>query len=275
MLPQAAPEPVKLKVVAPETREVLALRHFKYTNAQGAVVCVGKFQRHSMPAALATKAIKLGCAAEFGDPRVKGQIGMWSMMVPDPERCDSIDGTPDASPKTSRSPVITSSHFEPMDLGPGYTMRVPVEAAAATRSMPSEETRTVLEAMGCLSCGGPFEERGLVIDPRGIDLSLVKAGRVPILDSHGSRRLGRVVDAWIGESCGVLPLDPLIGKLQFDDSKAGWRAHGMIERRELTGCSIGIRHTRMAFAEPDGTPLDVEAALERRDDARQVRIRPR
>jgi hypothetical protein len=46
----------------------------------------------------------------------------------------------------------------------------------------------MLEAIAVLSCGGPVEARGLVIDPRGIDCSLVKVGRVPILDSHGNRR---------------------------------------------------------------------------------------
>jgi hypothetical protein len=48
-----------LKIVAAETREVVALKHLRYTNAQGAITCVGKMQRHSMPAALAEKALKM------------------------------------------------------------------------------------------------------------------------------------------------------------------------------------------------------------------------
>jgi hypothetical protein len=62
----------------------------------------------------------------------------------------------------------------------------------------------MLEAIAVLSCGGPVEARGLVIDPRGIDCSLVKVGRVPILDSHGNRRGKR--DGIGATAAGHLPV---------------------------------------------------------------------
>jgi hypothetical protein len=135
MLPQAAPEPVRLKIVAAETREVVALKHLRYTNAQGAIICVGKMQRHSMPAALAEKALKMGAAADVTDVRVKNLIGSWSMLIPAPENCVSLDGTPDTGAKPPHGPPIQSGHmqFEVVDRGP------PLAGTMTVRSIPDVE----------------------------------------------------------------------------------------------------------------------------------------
>jgi hypothetical protein len=121
----------------------------------------------------------------------------------------------------------------------------------------------MLEAIAVLSCGGPIDDRGLVIDPRGVDLQLVRDGECPILDSHGHRELGLVVDAWVEDPQSMLPISPLMGRLCFYDTKAGREAHGMIERQEVCGVSIGIQIASVAISEMDGTPLDIEEALER------------
>jgi hypothetical protein len=120
----------------------------------------------------------------------------------------------------------------------------------------------MFEAIAVLSCGGPVDDRGLVIDPAGIDLRRLPC---PILDSHDRHReIGLVVDAWVEEDAqGVLPISPLMGRLCFYDTKAGRAAHGMIERQEICGVSIGIEITEVAISEPDGTPLSVEEAIER------------
>ena len=104
----------------------------------------------------------------------------------------------------------------------------------------------MLQAIACLSSGGPIEDRGLLIITSGIDLQLVRDGRVPILDSHRrtNRELGYVEDAWIADSMGLMPIDPLMGKLQFDDSEAGWRAHGMIEGASLPACRLELQLRR-------------------------------
>jgi hypothetical protein len=78
----------------------------------------------------------------LGDPRVRNLIGSSGMQVPLPSRCQAIDDTADTVEAKSNA-IITSSHFEKVDRGPGYTMRVPVQsvepAAVGARALPTEE----------------------------------------------------------------------------------------------------------------------------------------
>jgi hypothetical protein len=57
-----------------------------------------------------------------------------------------------------------------------------------------------------------------------------------------------------------------MGRLQFADNAAGIRAHGMVEREELCGVSVGPKTVEIVVFAPDGEPLDADAALDRRDD---------
>jgi hypothetical protein len=119
-----------------------------------------------------------------------------------------------------------------------------------------------MKALAILSAGGGLYN-GFVIDTRGVDLALVEDG-VPILDSHGSRKLGWVTEAWLEDVDGVLPMAPVMGHLQFDDSMAGLRAYGMVERGELCHCSIRIEITEMGISDArSGAPLGIEEALAR------------
>jgi hypothetical protein len=148
-LPQAAVEPPKLKLVEPPMKEIVPLRHLKYTNDQGAVVCLGRLQRHMVPLALAEKAIRINAAVTVGDSRVRDQIGVAGMTVPSADRCEALDDTPNkpvAAPKSGPPVPIMSSHvFEPHpNVGKPYTKIVsvtPVEPLplAASRMQPEDE----------------------------------------------------------------------------------------------------------------------------------------
>ena len=126
------PAPI-LKVVAPKpppTEILFFLRHAKYTDASGAVKCLGKMREHILPPHLAQKALKSGAAIPLTDPRVRTLKGNWGMIIPGPDQCEALDATPD-----SRVAPVLHSSFEVVDRGPPITgtMRQPM---AAARNMP-------------------------------------------------------------------------------------------------------------------------------------------
>jgi hypothetical protein len=131
-LPKATPPPPVLTVVpGPQTMGVFAIRHLAYTDAVGKLHCLPKFTDVELPVALAEKAIKLGGAAPFTDPRRK-QKGAFGVLVPPLQHCLVLDDT--AAPGqlvVNPSGVPTHSAFEPMPgLKAPYSVRVPRPPAA-------------------------------------------------------------------------------------------------------------------------------------------------
>jgi len=138
------PEPPRSKLVeAGPTREVIPLKHLKFTH-EGKVVICGAYQRHSLPSHFADLAIKRDLATTIGDPRVKDRIGLFGVLTPSPASCIALDDTPDKPATSSSEPILSSSElFTPMDRGPAVVGRMPVrltsEAMTGTRSMGPEE----------------------------------------------------------------------------------------------------------------------------------------
>jgi hypothetical protein len=93
-----------------------------------------------------------------------------------------------------------------------------------------------------LSMGSPVKRfygvECLEISTAAIDLSRVRAGQVPVLDSHQvtsiDHLLGKTVSAWVQGGS-------LMGKLTFGETPQGARAAGMVERGEAGAISIGYR----------------------------------
>jgi hypothetical protein len=69
----------------------------------------------------------------------------------------------------------------------------------------------MLKAVGVLSTATMV--KGIIVDPRSIDLASVRNGEVPILDSHDILNpcLGYLESAWVDESDSLDPL--LMGTL--------------------------------------------------------------
>jgi hypothetical protein len=145
-LPRHALEPKLTLIEAPKMTEIVALRNVKYVDARGVTVCVGKLQRHSMPAALADEAMRSGAVCAVVDPRVRDQIGNWGMVLPSADRCEWI-GPPakaEPAPTTYRPPIphSTLGQFEVVDRGPPLVGTMPVrpsiEPAGASRKLSGE-----------------------------------------------------------------------------------------------------------------------------------------
>ena len=125
-----------VKFVAPKpppTETLFFLRHAKYTDASGAVKCLGKMREHALPPPLAKKALSSGAAIPLTDPRVRTLKGNWGMIVPGPDQCEALDGTPSGN----AAPVIHSA-FEPLDRGgpvTGFMRTAPAGPETASRTM--------------------------------------------------------------------------------------------------------------------------------------------
>jgi hypothetical protein len=97
----------------------------------------------------------------------------------------------------------------------------------------------------------------LRIDSQSVNLDRVRRGVAPLLDSHQTgtitTALGRIANAWIEGG-------RLMGRLAFNDTKAGRDAEGMIARNEITGVSAGYRIERWEISDADGNIIDPERA---------------
>jgi hypothetical protein len=127
-LPKAAPEPVKLVVVPPAARlTIFALQNLKFVGEDGAIVCIGRNKRADVPKALAELAIEEHKALPLSDPRCRDLAYGATPLQPDQASCAWL-GEPGAEPppKTARpGQPIASTHFERLDRGPAYSMKVP------------------------------------------------------------------------------------------------------------------------------------------------------
>jgi hypothetical protein len=101
----------------------------------------------------------------------------------------------------------------------------------------------------------------VVVRSAGIDLSRVRAGECPLLDTHSSP-LGHLPAAWLSD----IDDDLLMAELVFDNSRAGRIAFEMLERLELTNISCGLRTIEISIHDRDGVALDDDDALARQDD---------
>ncbi len=118
-----------------------------------------------------------------------------------------------------------------------------------------------------LSVGSPVKRfygtEVLRIDQESIDLSRLRQGSVPVLDSHNqqgiSAALGRVKQAWISQGA-------LMGKLSFHQTPEGRKAEGMVARGEITGISAGYRIEEWEITDDQGRVLDPEIDRIRWDD---------
>jgi hypothetical protein len=88
-----------------------------------------------------------------------------------------------------------------------------------------------------------------------VDLSRVRAGEVPVLDSHQTTSLdhllGKTVSAWVDESAGAL-----MGRPAFAETAEGERAAGLAARGEATAISIGYRVHDWLIEDSGGNKID-------------------
>jgi hypothetical protein len=121
----------------------------------------------------------------------------------------------------------------------------------------------MLKPIGVLSTCEPV--KGIIVNPHGVEVP----ENVPVLDCHSIRNgcLGHLERAWVED-------DLLMGELIFTGAR-GARAYQQIERGEVGGCSCSLKIDSVAIFDADGTPLDVEEAIERQDDPALVVIAQR
>jgi hypothetical protein len=128
------------------------------------------------------------------------------------------------------------------------TLATPLSYDKATRSVDA-----------VLSMGSPVKRiygtEVLRISPEAVDVSRIRSSLCPLLDSHQSdsinRVLGRVSESWFVGGA-------LHGKLIFAETSEGRKAEGMVARGEICGVSIGYRVDAWEIADADGTVIDPE-----------------
>jgi hypothetical protein len=140
-LPRPAPAP-KLAIVPPPVpmTNIFILQNLKYVNAEGATVCLGRSKRADLPAKLAEQALAEHKALPLSDPRCRALEYGATPYVPDEASCAWIGSPAKAKPaqKSTAAPIM-SSHFEPLDRGPAYTVAIPRVEPVAMGSRNAEE----------------------------------------------------------------------------------------------------------------------------------------
>jgi hypothetical protein len=127
----------------------------------------------------------------------------------------------------------------------------------AIASMPLSYNAKSRTVDAILSMGPPVKRiygtEILRIDAQSVDLSRVRAGLAPLLDSHqgGSitNVLGRISSAWFkgGE---------LWGKLLFAETAQGKVAEQMVARRGICSVSLGYQVSAWEIRDADGDVID-------------------
>jgi len=138
------------------------------------------------------------------------------------------------------------------------------------RPMTFDKTEHTVEAV--LSVGSPVKRfygtEILKISADAIDLSRIKTGGVPVLNSHDQFNalgiLGKVDSSWItANSSGK---NELRGLLRFSQTDEGIKAAGMVERGEIAGISAGYRVETWLITDAEGRVIDPEVDRIRFDD---------
>ena len=110
-----------------------------------------------------------------------------------------------------------------------------------------------------ISAGAPVKRfygtEVLRIDRASVDLSRIKSGGVPLLDSHSQASvaavLGRIDSAWITGG-------RLWGRIVFAQTPQGRQAEAMVSRGELRGVSAGYAVSEWEVKDGKGHVIDPE-----------------
>ena len=152
----------------------------------------------------------------------------------------------------------------PPNWSPGITNRRFADA------MPVSFNRAERTVDCCISMGSPvvrfYGTETLRISPEAVDLSRMKSGIIPLLDSHQQggifNALGRIQSTSFNRGA-------LMGKLVFNKTEPGEIAMGMFERGEIKGISAGytvnegeIRDAKGRAVEPDQVSFDDDLTYE-------------
>jgi len=96
----------------------------------------------------------------------------------------------------------------------------------------------------------------LRIAPDAVIIDRMVSGGIPLLDSHNqagiSNALGKVTRVWFSGGA-------LMGRLQFNDTKEGRIAEGMVARGEIGSISAGYRVGEWEISDADGRMVDQES----------------
>jgi hypothetical protein len=144
----AAPAP-KLAIVPPPmpTLTLVATKKLKYTDASGAVIVCGAYNRHAFPQALGELALRTSVAVAPDDKRVKDfqAAGFATVGTPDEAGCAWLGPAgqelPQRSGKPGPAPIHSSlTTFTPMDRGPPITGTLPTQPlAVGSRKLDAKE----------------------------------------------------------------------------------------------------------------------------------------
>ncbi len=144
-----------------------------------------------------------------------------------------------------------------------------IETRLLAKPLTFDKESHTVEAV--ISVGSPVKRfygtEILKISAASVDLSRIKTGGVPVLNSHDQFNalniLGRVDSAKIVSNNGK---NELRGLLRFAETDEGRKAEGMVARGEITGISAGYRVDEWEIEDKDGRIIDPEVDRIRFDD---------
>jgi hypothetical protein len=130
------------------------------------------------------------------------------------------------------------------------------DAGSSTPLTYDENSRTV-DAV--LSKGAPvarfYGREVLRIAPDAVIIDRLIAGGIPLLNSHAQSDinsvLGKVTRVWFASGA-------LMGRLQFNETRQGKVAAGMVGRGEIGAVSVGYAVRTWEISDADGNVLDAD-----------------
>jgi phage head maturation protease len=140
--------------------------------------------------------------------------------------------------------------------------------------MPTSFDDSGLICEATISTGSPVKREygleSLEISKAAVDLSRLLSVGIPLLDSHQQtsivHSLGRVTSARVRNGA-------LLGMLQFNRTREGEKAAGMVWRGEISGISAGYRVETWTVTDSKGRVIDPENTLWGDDDLQFVGTR--
>jgi hypothetical protein len=122
MAPAILPTPEKPNTptiaAQPVTTRVFATRAISWTDAEGNLRYVGRYNDADLPPETAARALRLKACVPLDDPARRQQKGTWPGH-PDPTQCFSVDEPSTMAPAAPNEPV----QFERLDCGKPYVVR--------------------------------------------------------------------------------------------------------------------------------------------------------
>ncbi|MGY3506320.1 HK97 family phage prohead protease [Bradyrhizobium sp. USDA 4471] len=130
---------------------------------------------------------------------------------------------------------------------------------ADTAPRPSSYNREARTVDCVISMGSAVQRfygtEKLEISAKAVDLTRMKSGGIPLLDSHNQNgidnHLGRFTQTWFSRGA-------LMGKIVFNQTERGQNAMEMVERGEITGISAGYIVREWKITDDDGNVIDPE-----------------